>query len=85
MREYDVMVNGVRTTLLLSDRAAAARGLTPNTAVTDTPSADDQAGTKAHTPENKARTAPNKASDKRAEAAARAFGGQKSDAGPDAG
>jgi len=82
VQEYDVVVNGVKTTMLLSDRDAAARGLTPAE-----PETADEPEAKAHTPENKARTPANKNADKRAEAAARAFGGggSKSDDGPDAG
>lgn len=63
MKRYDVTINGVQTTLLLNDADAAARGLTP---------AADPAPVehKAKTPANKSR----KPANKRAEAAAAAFG-----------
>lgn len=65
MKRYDVIVNGMATTLLLSDADAAARGLTP--------------ATKAAQPANKAKAPANKAprksaSTKRAEAVEAAFG-----------
>lgn len=63
MKRYDVMVNGMATTLLLSDADAAARGLTP--------------ATKAAEPANKAKAPANKTrkpSAKRAEAVEAAFG-----------
>lgn len=47
MKRYDVIINGVHTTLLLSDEDAAARGLTP-------------AEPKARTAANKALTPRNK-------------------------
>jgi hypothetical protein len=64
MKTYEVEINGMTTTLRLSDADAQARGLKP---VAD----------KAKTPANKAKTPANKGrqpSDKRAEAAAQAFG-----------
>jgi hypothetical protein len=62
LKKYDVVINGMTTTLLLSDEDAVARGLTHQ------PKADAPA-TKAHVPANKAR----KPATKRAEAAADAF------------
>jgi len=61
VKNYDVVINGVETTLQLSDADAQARGLTP---------AADEVPTKvAAAPANKSR----RASTKRAEAAAAAF------------
>jgi hypothetical protein len=62
VKRYDVEINGNKTTLLLSDADALARGLT---------AAADKATvtTKAKTPANKAR----KTANKRAEIAAQAF------------
>lgn len=61
MKRYDVMVNGVRTTLQLSDADAAARGLVtappapkPESATTDdAPVAKKAPVHKARTPRNK--------------------------------
>ena len=66
MKRYDVIVNGVQTTLLLSDEDAAARGLVH----TPAPAAPAAVPTKAKTPANKAR----KTANKRAEAVEAAFG-----------
>ncbi|TXH18711.1 MAG: hypothetical protein E6R06_26080 [Mycobacterium sp.] len=98
LKEYDVIVDGRPTTLLLSDEDARAHGLhvpshrapeqpvtEPEPEAADTAAADEPETKAADAPDNKARTAANKNSDKRADAAARAFGGSKSDAGPDAG
>lgn len=62
MKKYDVEINGVTTTLLLSEADAKARGLVP-------------VAEKAKTPANKAKTPANKRStaDKRAEAIDKAF------------
>ena len=54
MQRYDVEINGTKTTLLLSDADAKARGLTPKAEPTVT--------TKAKTPANKSRKPVNKAS-----------------------
>ena len=62
MNRYDVVITGNKTTLLLSDAAAEAAGLTP---VADKATVT----TKAKTPANKAR----KTANKRAEIAAQAF------------
>ena len=64
MQRYNVVINGLETTLLLNDADAKAAGLTPANA------ADAVVTTKAHTPANKAR----KPATKRAEAAEQAFG-----------
>lgn len=56
LKRYDVIVFGNRTTLLLSDADAAARGLLPVPA--PQPKAD--VPTKAKTPANKARKTANK-------------------------
>ncbi|OMC01281.1 hypothetical protein A5733_03010 [Mycobacterium sp. NS-7484] len=55
MKRYDVEINGVRTTLQLSDADAKARGLIK-------PAAEEKkaAPTKARTAANKSRTAANK-------------------------
>lgn len=66
MKRYDVIIGGNKTTLLLSDADAAARGLTP----AEAPAAEPVVTTKAKTPANKSR----KPANKRAEAAAAAFG-----------
>lgn len=55
LQRYDVVINGMATTLLLSDADAAARGLTPNQAKSDKPT------TKAKAPANKGRRPQNKA------------------------
>ena len=57
MKRYDVIIGGNRTTLLLSDADAAARGLVP--APAPQPKAD--VPTKAKTPANKTRKPANKA------------------------
>ena len=67
MKRYDVIVNGVQTTLLLSDEDAAARGLVHTPAPAPAPTA---VPTKAKTPANKSR----KPANKRAEAVEAAFG-----------
>ena len=64
MQRYNVVINGLETTLLLNDADAKAAGLTPADAAAATVT------TKAHTPANKAR----KPATKRAEAAEQAFG-----------
>lgn len=63
LKRYDVMIGGNRTTLLLSDADAAARGLTAT--------AEPAVTTKAKTPANKGR----KPANKRAEAALGPEGG----------
>ena len=67
MKRYPVEINGFKTTQLLSDAEAAARGLTAQ----DEPAVT----TKARTPANKGR----KPATKRAEAAEQAFGAKASD------
>lgn len=70
MQKYEVEINGVTTTLLLSDADAKARGLEP------------VSEKKSRTPANKAKTPANKggtASDKRAEAASQAFGAKSTE------
>lgn len=69
MKKYDVEINGVRTTLQLSDADAKARGLK---------AADEVKSKEAKAPANKARSAENKgsagsAADRRAEAVSRAM------------
>ena len=64
MQRYDVTVNGNKTTLLLSDADAKARGLTAAEAPEPV-----EVDTKAKTPANKGR----KPATKRAEALAQAF------------
>ncbi|MEX0687699.1 MAG: hypothetical protein WD072_03405 [Pirellulales bacterium] len=64
MNRYDVVINGNKTTLLLSDADAKARGLTPAEAAEPA-----DVTTKAKTPANKSR----KPANKRAEIAALAF------------
>lgn len=71
MKRYDVVIDGNKTTLLLSDADAAARGLTG----TPEPAAPEPVPAKAKTPANKARRPANK----RAEAAKAAFGAQEGD------
>lgn len=67
MKRYDVMVNGVQTTLKLSDAAAAEMGLVPAPAPTSAPTAptgpvqNGPVPTKAKTPANKARKTATKA------------------------
>ena len=68
MKRYDVIIGGNRTTLLLSDADAAARGLVP-AADPDPEPAPKKVATKAKTPANKGR----KPSNKRAEALEAAF------------
>lgn len=68
MKRYDVTINGNRTTLLLSDADAAARGLVPVADPAPEPKAE--VPTKAKTPANKSR----KPANKRAEAVEAAFG-----------
>lgn len=55
MKRYDVIIGGNRTTLLLSDADAAARGLIP---VADP--APEPVAVKAKTPANKSRKPANK-------------------------
>lgn len=75
MQEYKIQVpGGTETTVLLDDEEAQRRGLEPVTAAAKKP-ANKQAE-----PQNKAAPV-----DKRAEAAARAFGVGKDDDGPVAG
>lgn len=69
MKRYDVIIGGNKTTLLLSDSDAAARGLTPAAEPVDTKTAEP-VGNKAKAPANKAR----KPASKRAAVAALAFG-----------
>lgn len=64
MKRYDVVVNGTKTTLLLSDSDAKARGLTVAEAQEPV-----EVDTKAKTPANKGR----RTATKRAEIAAQAF------------
>lgn len=67
MRRYDVTINGIKTTLKLSDADAAARGLTP--ADEPTPEAAKVPTKAAKAPANKSR----KPANKRAEVAQSAF------------
>jgi hypothetical protein len=62
VQRYDVEINGNKTTLLLSEADAKARGLTAP--------AEPEVTTKAKTPANKSR----KPANKRADVAAQAFG-----------
>lgn len=61
VNRYDVVINGIQTTVQLSDEEAKARGLKTS---------DDKPAEKAKTPANKSRTPANK----RAEAAKKSFG-----------
>jgi hypothetical protein len=70
VQRYDVIINGIATTLLLNDADAKAAGLTPADAAKKA-----DVTTKAHTPANKAR----KPATKRAEAAEQAFGPKAAD------
>lgn len=72
MKRYDVVIDGNKTTLLLSDADAAARGLVPAAEPQPEP---EPVPTKAKTPANKGRRPANK----RAEAAKAAFGAQEGD------
>lgn len=63
MNTYEVEINGVKTTLKLSDADAEARGLKPVTNKAKAPA------NKSKTPANKARTT----ADKRAEAVSKGF------------
>lgn len=72
LQEYDVTVDGRPTTLLLSDEDARAYGLNvpapadePMAAEEPATPAGDGPETKAHTPDNKARTAANKSGNAR--------------------
>jgi hypothetical protein len=67
LKRYEVEIDGNKTTLLLSEADAAARGLTVQ--------AEPAVTTKARTPANKGR----KPATKRAEAAEQAFGAKASD------
>ena len=58
MKEYEIVINGMTTTMLLSDAEAAARGLTAPKTVKAAPA--DEPEVKAKTPANKSRTAANK-------------------------
>lgn len=69
VKRYRVKVNGVTTTLRLSDADAAARGLTPLADETEVTAPAKPVPTKARTPANKSR----KPANKRREAAAEAF------------
>jgi hypothetical protein len=71
VKTYNVEINGVPTTLLLSDEDAKERGLKSSDVVK--PEAKPEADTKSHTPANKARTP----AAKRAETASKAWGGKK--------
>ena len=57
MKRYAVVINGINTTLLLSDEDARARGLH---SAAPKPAADSPAPAKARTPANKARRPANK-------------------------
>jgi hypothetical protein len=57
LKSYDVVVNGMKTTLRLSDEDAAARGLTASTEPAK-PASPVKA--KSRTPANKSRTPVNK-------------------------
>lgn len=59
MKRYDVIIGGNRTTLLLSDADAAARGLIPVADPAPQP-ADKPVTAKAKTPANKSRKPANK-------------------------
>lgn len=67
MKQYNVEINGVETTLQLSDEDAEARGLT-----TPVPEKSKTAENKSRTTANKARTT----ATKRQEAVEAAFGGK---------
>lgn len=63
MKRYDVVINGVQTTLQLSDADAEARGIKPQGAAKNMPAAAAPAAEameKAKTPANKARQPANK-------------------------
>jgi hypothetical protein len=72
VQRYDVTINGMATTLLLSDADAKAAGLTDADAADKAPA---EVTTKARTPANKAR----KPANKRAEAVEAAFGPKADD------
>lgn len=74
MRRYTVQINGITTTLRLTDKTATARGLTPDPDPAQAVEADEVAA-KAKKPANKAR----KPANKRAEIAAQAFGAKTED------
>ena len=78
MQRYDVIINGNRTTLLLSEVDAAARGLTATPATAAAPAAD-AVPAKSKTPANKSR----KPANKRAEAARSAFAAPVAEDGDD--
>ena len=73
MKRYDVIISGNKTTLLLSDADAQARGLIPAEPV---PADESDVDTKAKTPANKGRRPANK---RRADIAAQAFGAKDGD------
>jgi hypothetical protein len=58
LKSYDVVVNGMKTTLRLSDEDAAARGLTASTEPAKP--ASEPVKAKSRTPANKSRTPVNK-------------------------
>jgi hypothetical protein len=70
VKQYTVEINGMETTLLLSDEDAKERGLKPSDVVK--PEADEPEA-KGRTPANKARTPANK----RADTASKAWGAKK--------
>lgn len=78
MQRYDVIINGNRTTLLLSEADAAARGLTGTAPATDA-APPEAVPTKAKAPANKSR----KPANKRAEAARTAFAAPAAEDGDD--
>jgi len=72
VKRYDVIIDGNKTTLLLSDEDARARGLNPAPA---NPEPVKHGAVKAKTPPNKTR----KPATKRAEAASQAFTAKSDD------
>ncbi|OKH70812.1 hypothetical protein EB72_24775 [Mycobacterium sp. SWH-M1] len=71
MHEYEVEINGYKTTLQLSDDDAKAMGLTKPVTKAKQPA------NKAQAPANKARTS----ASKRADAVSKSFNGKKDNAG----
>lgn len=77
MKRYEVEINGMKTTIQLSDADAKARGLVADDSEAGKPAAKSKtpANKQAKAPANKGATGSQSAADKRAEAAASAFGG----------
>lgn len=74
MKRYDVIIDGNRTTLLLTDADAAARGLTPAAPPAPAPEPIAKA---AKAPANKSRKPSNKIADVADKAADSATGGDE--------